>query len=330
MHACSNSLMQSACERLKTSAWTAGSQKPALVGPHCMVWPPERPDEPSTISPSLQSQIDQLVGHWLGPINGSHVKFSSANLARHRGFNEPRIPTDPSIDHQGCLGCTGWGRMVQLSVRSCQIYLTEGPDNPMYAHISVGGCGQVAPELDTSREAHRKAHGVAHASDRQHDDESAPSFVDTAIRWHGANLNARLLTVLRLLRAALDKGSIYSGGSQACAYPDFDFELSLDDTCHGLLNGDAQPMFAMVSCPMRTIPVVQWNAIGGRDIDLSRWDATLAYRRAMREKLRAQWHCRRQVAVFRGEVRASIRCRGARCLCRPEKIGCWLDACTLH
>ena len=55
---------------------------------------------------------------------------------------------------------------------------------------------------------------------------------------------------------------------------------------------------------MRTLPVVQWNVVGGRDVELSVWDQTLARRRALQRELLANWSCRRAVAVFRGEAHA--------------------------
>ena len=105
---------------------------------------------------------------------------------------------------------------------------------------------------------------------------------------------------------------------------DIRFRLCVDDFCHGAhggpaagadagsagmplpmpIRGPAVPWFTMVSCATApTIPLVQWNVEDGaeRDVDLSRWDAELERRQALRLAL-PSWSCRSTKAVFRGAV----------------------------
>ena len=153
-----------------------------------------------------------------------------------------------------------------------------------------------------------------------------------------AQVRARLLVVLRLLRVALMQPA-------ASPWPDFTFRVCIDDDCHargGLRFGDPplrldgwplhgerpRPIFTMVACgtPGRqlTLPLVQWMATGStpalsnhsspafihwlssgglRDLDLAHWDATIdtLLGPARRQGL-AQWRGRKQMAAWRGSA----------------------------
>ena len=240
-----------------------------VAGPLCPAWPPEQQRGPS-VSASAAAKLRWLAQHWLEPMRGERAMTPAAVLSAvgHEGQDRPRVPSDPSAGHDHCVGCTGWARAVTISVRDRAIHLQVPPSNPLFGFISFAGCGLDLPGPTTGDE--------------------------TYWHWHGASLNARLLVVLRLLQLALSRGR---------SWPDFDLRLSLDDTCHGRLDGRPQPLLSMVACPSApTLPIVQWNPLGGREVELAAWDEVLSRREALRATLDARWACRRPVALFRGEA----------------------------
>ena len=116
---------------------------------------------------------------------------------------------------------------------------------------------------------------------------------------HNDSENGRTLTMLRLLQVALRHPGPGAGGS----WPDFEFRLCGDDYCHGLAEGADRAFFTSSVCATkRTLPGVQWNPSGGRDVDLALWDETMARRRRLREVHDEHWACRLPMAVWRGDA----------------------------
>jgi hypothetical protein len=166
---------------------------------------------------ATSARVDLLVNHWLAPVRRLPVLWGEVD-ARHDGTREPVVTEDPSSDHEGCLGCTAWARTVSVSVRNHRIYLRIKPDSAMFPYVQTVGCGNLPPEV-------KLLDATTGYGDRE----------DASLRWHwhGTNLNARLLTVLRLLAAALASGNRWLSSVNSSVWPDFDFQLSLDDNCHG-------------------------------------------------------------------------------------------------
>ena len=111
--------------------------------PHCAAWPPERSSHAGTgslLSTTAQSKIEALAAHWLEPMRATQLL--SMPYGQHYGIRDPTIPADPTIGHEGCLGCTGWARAIDVAVRGCRIFLRVGEENAMFPYISTEGCGR--------------------------------------------------------------------------------------------------------------------------------------------------------------------------------------------
>ena len=112
----------------------------------------------------------------------------------------------------------------------------------------------------------------------------------------------RLHVALRLLHIATTRPP----GLRDC-----EMRLCGDDTCHGVWEQPprARPLFTMATCmDSPTLPLPQWNAEwdakGGRDVDLAVWDTVRQERRhrSMRALERRNWKCRESIAAFRGSA----------------------------
>ena len=122
--------------------------------------------------------------------------------------------------------------------------------------------------------------------------------IDFADCGHTHSENGRTLTMLRLLRIALEQPGPGSG-----SWPDFEFRLCADDFCHGLAENTSLAFFTSSVCAtLLTLPGVQWNPSGGRDSDLAVWDETMARRHRLRTLHDENWSCRLPVAVWRGDA----------------------------
>ena len=307
---------------------------PATLPTHCATWPSERSSSSSSSSGGggggdgdgsssgggTSALVASLASHWLRPL-WAEPSLSSATAwllgaadasgrvggARHEGERRPTVPVDPGASHDGCLGCTGWARAVVLSVRARRLYVYAPPTNPLRDHVTLSAasrCGRATPSVES-----RAGAGAGAAAEEGGGGADGDAAVHVA--WHGASMNARLLTVLRMLRLALQRGE--GGGvggrddddSGDGAWPDFDARLSLDDACHGRLDGAASPLLSMAACDgAPTLPLVQWNAIGGREVELSQLDEELRRGGRLRAQLAKGWECRRPVAAWRGEAHA--------------------------
>ena len=117
---------------------------------------------------------------------------------------------------------------------------------------------------------------------------------------HTDSENGRTLVMLRLLRLALMAPYPHRPDG---TWPDFEFRLCADDFCHGLAENANRAFFTQSVCQtLRTLPSVQWNPSGGRDVDLALWDETMARRRRLRQLHADHWGCRLPVAIWRGDA----------------------------